>query len=66
MSTRPNKVVLEVDRGLIEKNLIIEEPQHAFATPNEELERLFPLPEHPSKIIHLKPGMCCYQFSVYP
>ncbi|XP_065338942.1 PIH1 domain-containing protein 1 isoform X2 [Cloeon dipterum] len=58
MSTRPNKVVLEVDRGLIEKNLMIEEPQHAFATPNEELERLFPLPEHPSKIIHLKPGIC--------
>lgn len=27
-----------------------------FAAPNAELERLFPVPEQPSKIIKLKPG----------
>ncbi|XP_059476526.1 PIH1 domain-containing protein 1 [Neocloeon triangulifer] len=61
MSAKTNKVLLEVDRGLLEKKLMIEEPHHAFAAPNEELERLFPTPERPEqpcKIIQLKPGIC--------
>ncbi|KAF4520024.1 hypothetical protein B566_EDAN007172 [Ephemera danica] len=61
MST--NKLLLDVDRSIIENNLLIknDSPQYGLASPNEELERLFPLPRTPeerSKVIQLTPGVC--------
>lgn len=58
MSTKSSSVLLEVDRSIIEKNLLIQESQ------NDGLEELFqarasqPPPDHPWKLVKPAPGMC--------
>ncbi|GFG30476.1 hypothetical protein Cfor_08103 [Coptotermes formosanus] len=57
MSTKKSNVLLEVDRSIIENNLLIQENQ------NDGLEELFPRrtsqqTDHPWKLVKPAPGMC--------